>query len=265
MLRSITTENIFNKWKSISLWSISMFLLSLLLVSIYESVAVQLFQSLEDIPDELEVIWGTPLPVGGISSEEWLGLELFGFIYPLCLCIIGINLGAAAIGNEEASGTLELLLSSPISRRNILFQKTIAIYVQLFVVAISVFLGICFGKLFFSFEVALSKVFFASFSGFLLGILISHISLLSQSCSGKKAYGLAIGSISVGSFWTINAIASLIETLDSMKFLSAFYYYNGAQVLNEGIEIKTIVAFSTCSTIMYIITDYIFGKRDLGV
>ncbi len=57
------------------------------------------------------------------SPAGYLGIELFSLMVPLLLIIAAVATGAAAIAGEEERGTLDLLLSLPLTRRRVTAEK----------------------------------------------------------------------------------------------------------------------------------------------
>lgn len=84
----------------------------------------QLDSSFANIPDSARALFTDTSdlfsPVGYLSSQ------LYYLMLPLVLSILAIGLGCGLVAREESSGTLELLLSRPVPRGKLLFEKSAA-------------------------------------------------------------------------------------------------------------------------------------------
>ena len=157
------------------------------------------------------------------ATAGWLGIELYGIFLPVVLAIIGVSSGSTAIGSEEDSCTLELLLASPGSRTRIVVEKSLSITIQIGLVAISVWVGVALGTFLFPFEVSLIDVLLATLMAWLYGISISYLSLCVHSITGRKGFAIGVGSLFVGFSYIVNILAQLLNSLSGLKYLSTFY------------------------------------------
>ena len=264
MRYSIFTIYLISRYKSILLWSISMALLAIMFTALYEPFAGAVEGMAEIAPAEMEAIWGGNLEYAS-TPAGWLGIELYGIFLPIVLAIIAVNSGSTAIGGEEDSGTLELLLASPISRSRIVVEKSLSIITQIGLVAISVWGGVALGSFLFSFKVSLLDVLLATIMAWLFGTSISYLSLCVHSITGSKGLAIGIGSLFVGLSYIANVLAQLLNSLSGLKYFSTFYYYSGGTVLVEGLSTTNFLVLAGASVILWILSVRFFETRDTGV
>ena len=74
------------------------------------------------------------------TPEGFLTMEGYNLFFPVLIIIFAIMLGTAFISGEEKDGTLELLITTPISRHSIIIQKFLSL------VTLTTFLGFIFLK-----------------------------------------------------------------------------------------------------------------------
>ena len=264
MQHSIFTVSLTSRWRSTLIWSISMALLALMFAALYESFAGEIEDMADIAPAAMEAIWGGNLDYVD-TPAGWLGLELYGIFLPMVLAIIGVSSGASAIGNEEDSGTLELLLASPVGRTRIVVEKYLSVSAQLAIIGISVWFGVALGTLLFPFEVSLTHVLGATLMGWLFGTTISSFTMCVQSIIGKKGVAIGFGAGFVASSYIANILSKLINGVSYLKYVSIFYYYDGANVLIEGLKIESVMVLLASSIITFIISIRFFRVRDTGV
>ena len=122
MRYSILITYLGSRCKTILIWSLAMTTLAIMFTALYDSFAGEIENMAEIAPAEMEAMLGGNLEFAS-TPAGWLGIELYGIFLPVVLAIIGVSSGSTAIGSEEDSGTLELLLASPVSRTRIVVEN----------------------------------------------------------------------------------------------------------------------------------------------
>ena len=121
MLASVFGKTLYDMRRGLIWWSISLLLMNLWMVSLYPVIqesAEALEQYLSNLPPTFSALVGEAATFSTI--EGYLSVELFTFFLPMLTLAFAIVYGAGAIGGEEDSGTLDLLLAHPIPRWRVL-------------------------------------------------------------------------------------------------------------------------------------------------
>ena len=189
---AITRQSLRVSWRGAVFTGLGLALFALLFAAIYDQMQADLSSFLDIVPTGLEAVIGDTS--NATSPEGWLSIELFALFVPLGLTILGITLGAKIIGQEEDSGTLELLLSRPVSRHRIVSEKALALGLTLALTAALIWFGIALGKILFPFDVNLLRVAEAVTSAWLLGLGFGMLTFATQAISGRRGIAVAIGA-----------------------------------------------------------------------
>ena len=264
MLNYIFTIHIISRWKNIVVWSASMFLLALMFTGLYDSFKGEITDMIDNVPKLMEAMIG-PLPKDAVTPEGWLGLELYGLLFPILLAVIAVSAGASAIGGEEESGTIELILASPISRGRVVLEKSLGIMIQLGIVSGFLWVGIAIGSLLFPFDVSLTNVLSATAMGWIFGTTVAYITMSTQALKGRKGLALGVGSGFVGLSYVMMIISGLLNGLNSLKYISLFNYYDGPSVLMNGLNETSFSVMLGLSGLFFVISLYGFYNRDVGI
>ena len=164
LLNNIFLKSLRDYLKSFSWWSLGLFLTVIMIMAIYPTMkdAQGLNDFLASMPKEMINLWVQNVEDADITSPEgFLNAELFTVMLPVIFIIFAINIGKGAVSGEESSGTLEMVLSNPVSRVSFLIQK---IYSLLFlVISLGFILAISgyFGMTIFDIELAKGNFFWA--------------------------------------------------------------------------------------------------------
>jgi len=264
MLNYIFSIYIISRWKNILIWSVSMFILALVFTGLYDSFKGEITDMIGNAPKLMEAMIG-PISEDAVTPEIWLGIELYGLLFPILLAVIAVSAGASAIGTEEESGTIELILASPISRGRVVLEKSLGIMIQLGIVSGFLWVGIATGSLLFPFDVSLTNVFFATAKGWIFGMTVAYITMSIQSLKGRKGLALGVGSGFVGLSYVIMVISGLLNGLNSLKYTSLFNYYDGRSVLINGLNETSFAVMLGLSGLFLVVSLYGFYNRDVGI
>ena len=264
MFNYIFSIHIISKWKNIMIWSVSMFLLAVIFSGLYDSFKVEITDMLGNAPKLMEAMIG-PVSEDSITPEIWLGIELYGLLFPILLAVIAVSAGASAIGTEEESGTIELILASPISRGRVVLEKSLGIMIQLGIVSGFLWVGIAIGSLLFPFDVSLTNVLSATAMGWIFGTTVAYITMSIQSLKGRKGLALGVGSGFVGLSYVMMVISGLLNGLNSLKYTSLFNYYDGRSVLINGLNETSFAVMLGLSGLFLVVSLYGFYNRDIGI
>lgn len=263
MFNTIFSKAIWDRKISIIATSVGMFVFALMFAALHQSFAGEIGNFADSFPAGISAI------VGDISAAStpagFLSLELYSLLLPFAVAITGIVFAANAIGKEEESGTLELLLASPISRSKIVLHKMFAIKFTLFVIAFSAWAGVVIGKTLFVFDVNLVDVALASLSVFMLGMVYAMAAFAGQSLSGKARTGIGIGAGLLAVTYVADIVSKLVTNLEGLKYISPFYYMDVSNVLHGSAELINFVVLLGVAAALYVITHVGFNKRDTGV
>lgn len=263
MNKSIFSQSLYSRKVSIIVSAGAMFAFALMYTALFQSFAGSIDQLTESIPEAVEAVVGDIAL--GATPEGWLGLELYSLLLPFTLASLTIGFGSAAIGKEEESCTLELLLASPVSRTTIFFQKALAVATLPALVAVSAWLGVALGTLVFPFEVSLVNTFWASAATWVLALVFGALSMLVQSLSRRRVVGLGVAVAALVFTYFAEIFANLISWLDNLRYISPFHYVDGQVVLLEGLDGGYLALMVLTVALMLTAAWRSFLGRDTGV
>lgn len=198
------------------------------------------------------------------SFAGFLGSKHMDMMWPLMTILLGLGWAGNMLAGEIERGSMNLLLSLPIKRLQIYFSKFIAGKIGLTIyVFVSVALIIPLGKLYNVdinshnvLQTALLCWFFAM-SIFTFGLAVSAI-----TSERGKTYFIAGGVLFA--MYVARILSSLFDSLQSLKYISFFYYFNPSQTLVNGqLNRLSVIIFSSTITICFIIGLALFQKRDV--
>lgn len=201
-------------------------------ILIYPEMAVQM----EDITDMFANMGSFSAAFGmdRISFGEFMG-----FFSVECGNVLGLGgaffsalLGISALAKEEKEQTAEFLLTHPVSRKKVVFQKLSAVFVQILLLNAAV-LGVTVLSILLIGETPEFKTLALLFLAYLL-LQLETAAL----CFGISAFlnssGPGIGLGLAALFYFLNVISNLTEHAKFLKYLTPFGYTEGADIITNG-------------------------------
>ena len=265
MLRNVFLKSLRDQRRSLMFWGIGVAALALLTVLFYPSVKdVPEFSQLFEETEALARVFA-----GGFtdltSPEGYLNSQLYSLLVPILFLIFAISRGSGAIAGEEEKGTLDILLSNPTTRLQVLIQQFAAMVVATSVLAFVLWLSVVIGGAIVDMDLSLWRTAQVTLSAMLLGVLFGTLALMLGSAFGKRGLSTGIaGALAVGTYF-ICALAPLAEGLEPVEKVFPFYYYIGADPLSNGLDLAHVGVLIAMTIALLIIAIVTFERRDLAV
>ena len=221
-----------------------------------------------------ELVAGMPKAVqvlmGGGGFDLTTALGYFGVIYSYLLlmaAIYAVSLGSGTIAKEERDKTTEFLMVKPLSRRRVIFEKSLAVLVNTIIYNLcNLFVTI--GALnMLDKDTSIPKRITMLMLGMFLVqlIFISLGSALAGVHKDAKRTGSIAMSVLLGTYF-ISIAMGLTDRLNFLRVLTPFAYFDPANTLNGGglnggYAALSIVLFAVLTSVTFIS----YQKRDLKI
>jgi ABC-2 type transport system permease protein len=214
-----------------------------------------------DLPDALQSTLGSDLSIA--TGPGFLSAEFFSWV-PILMLVYAIIQGTGAIAGEESAGTMDLLLAQPIRRRDLVLQRIAAAVAGTAGILALACAGWLLSMPFVSIDVSLSREILATANIMPLTLLFFALSLWLGAVLPARAAAVActIGLATAAYF--VYALASGVQSLDSLKYASPFYYYGSGQTLVDGLDWPHIGLLMLVTGALALAALRAFESRDVG-
>ena len=249
--------------KSLMIWSLA--------IGAMITVCIAMFPELKN---ETEKMGNMFADMG--SFTEAFGMDkldfgqLMGFYGIECGNTLGIGggmfaalAGIAALANEEREHTAEFLLTHPLSRGSVVFQKLLAsltqvVILNIFVVCVSLTISAVVGENF-------------DYDGFILlhlAFLLLQIELCCISF-GISAFirrgGLGIGLGLALAMYFLNLLCNMSENAGFLKYITPYAYADPSRIISETSVDAPLMITGGCIALAGIAAAFIrYGKKDIA-
>ena len=197
--------------------------------------------------------FGTLTGFYAVECGNILGL---GGAFYAALCAVGM------LSKEEKDKTAEFLLTHPVSRKRMITEKLIAVFIQItamniMIYALAVGTIAAVGEVIPWKEISLLHLAYYLLQIELAGICFGISAFL---CKGSVGVGLGIATM----LYFLNLIANIADVAEFLKYITPFGYCEGADIVSNGNLDWTMVAIGTAIGITGIVVAYLrYTKKDI--
>jgi ABC-2 type transport system permease protein len=248
--------------RSVTTWSIAVFLLILIYMSIFSSIAIDaetLNEMMAEFPEEFLIAFG----MNGIDLSTVLGF--FGMIFlfvQLCVAIQAANYGFSLVSVEERELTADFLLTKPVGRPKILTSKLLAALTGLtitnIVIWISSFVFITVfrdGRPYETKTLVLLLLTTAFLQLFFLTVGM-FISLFKRRIRSVTPYSMGL----VFGLYILNAFGGMIGD-DKLSNITPFKHFEANYIVTNGAYDVPLVLTSVLLIIISVVGSYLLYTR----
>ena len=198
-------------------------------------------------------------PIGYLSGQ------IFYLMLPLLLGALAIAAGSSLIGREEREGTLELLLSRPVSRSRLMLAKaTVGILIVALIGLIASASTAIMSRLV-DLTVPFDNIMWAGVASTLLGLSFGAVAFM-ITMLGRTARTASVGVAGLVAVagYLISSLAGTVQWLKWPAKLFAFDYYHPAEILegtyNWANMLFILGVIILCGAVSFVA----FRRRDIG-
>jgi ABC-2 type transport system permease protein len=262
VLRDIWIKTLWDNRRGLLGWAVGITAVTLVYGGFYPFVTTPAYaEAMEALPDELLTAFGWN---DLTSPAGYLGSTVFGLLGPVLVIIFAIGLGTRAIAGDEEAGTLELLMTLPVTRQRIVVHRAAALVITMAMASALVFLALTAIRTPAEIDLPAVNLVAASLLLGLLGVTFGALAMLVGALTGRRGLALAVtAGVAVVTFLADN-LASTFDAISWTQNLSPFHYYSGSEPLRHGVPVGDVTVLAVVCLALVAGTVVSFQRRDVG-
>ena len=218
-----------------------------------------------DLPTAMRDLLSFDDAVPLTSAPGYLQGRLFGSLLVVLFVVFAIGAGARALAGSEEDGTLELLLTNPVTRRTVVIERYLAVVVLVAVLTLVTFiavaaLGAPFGALD---GVSLGGLAGACLGAGLLALLHGTVAFTVGATTGRRSLALTVAAVIAVAGYLVQGLAGVASALDSVQPLSPWHWYLNDNMLAHGLDVKAVLLPALAVVAVFAPAVALFDRRDL--
>ena len=265
MLNNVFLKSLRDSKNVLLYWSIGIFLLAIYIMFVVSEIPLDQFQTIiNSLPDTLSQFIGGSGGIDFSTVEGFLNAQIFTIMAPLI--VIGIAISSASKSNayEENIKSLDIILSTPISRERFLIEKILSMITKVVYICVIHWVSYVLAALIFGLDISYENLATICVQLGLMSITFGLICVLVGTITGNTSKSIGIASVIGIVSYLIANIAPLVDSIDFTKFFSLFHYYKDSNPLVNGFHEWHWSVFIFSSLILILLSLRIFRKRDLS-
>ena len=259
---SLLKHELFSRWGAVLGWGIGLGLYGVMYVAIYPEIGEQM-TALADI--SIYRAMGIDMN----SFEGYMASSLVGVI-PIMLAIYVIMTSSATLAGEDDKGTLELIVTMPLKRWQIVTMKAAALVLVTFLIL--VIAGLCSAialnwmKNSFAVDVTAIQFFLAILSAWPITLAFLMIGLFfSAYLPNQLSASMATTVVFLVSYFG-EILAGMVKALEVIKPFSLFTYFDSSAALfSKGVQAGDVGVLLGVAAFFFVLALLSFQRRDITV
>jgi ABC-2 type transport system permease protein len=199
------------------------------------------------------------------TPDGMMGMFFFVFV-PLILAVLAVLYGLGMTFTEEEQGTLDVLLSYPIPRWQVIVEKFAAFVVILVAVLALALVGLVLSRVITpELDIALGPLLLGMLNVIPVVLLTTALTLfLSTVLRSRGAAAGVVIALLVASYFMQSLAGMLSAPLNNMRYASIFHYYGGAGVLVNGVDWSGFALLTGLTVVFLGLALVAFQRRDIA-
>lgn len=245
-------------------WGLTLFLLALMMVSFYDTIAEdqeQWRELMEYYPEEIMAFFGGQLDF--TTPEGFLSVEFFSFM-PLVLGVYAILAGGGLLVEDEEAGRMDLILGQPVRRRSLFFGRLLSFVLTTAVICLLGLIGVMLSMSWSAMDLGVWTVTKPFLSVLVMVLFFGSLTLLlSLLLPSRRMAGMLAGVVLVGGFF-VTGLAGLSDAIAPLADLSPLTYYQGGEAMTD-LNLEYLLGMLGAALLFVLVAWWRFERREIRV
>ncbi|MFN8195821.1 MAG: ABC transporter permease subunit [Nocardioidaceae bacterium] len=200
------------------------------------------------------------------TAAGYVGSAVFGLLAAVLLLVFGLGAGARLVAGDEEAGTLDLVLSHPVSRTRVALERFGAVALQMALMATC--LGIALVLLIGPADlegVSAGHVAAACVQLVLFGLALTSVAFAVGAATGRRGWALGAGAAVAVVGYLANGVLPQVHALEWTRQVSPWHWYVGGEPLRHGLQPGDCALLVALTVVLVALGTWAFSRRDVGV
>lgn len=254
-------------WQITLIWGIGFFAMMVLILQISPLMTgLELVDLMEALPPWL-------LAAAGVSDAQLLGtvegLIALGFFGKLALLFAAypVVMGLRVTSQEETEGTMDVMLSLPLPRWRIIFEKFLAYALNIVILMGMSVLGLYVGQVGLTLEVNIAQLVLITLSIIPVMVFLLALTTLVGAIISRRQQVMTIVTVYIVFSFVVQTVGPMVDApwMNAIESVALFTYYNVENTLVNGITAWHVALMLGLAALMLAVSFVNFERRDIAV
>lgn len=217
-----TAHQLRSRWRSLTIWGVALGAMGALYVVLFPSMSTFMQEYLEQAPESLKGFLGELQ--GPMTIEQWLGVEYLSLLIPVVLPFAVMIMGARAIAGREERKTLDLLLSNPLPRRDVVAGTVLTMAIVLAGVLAITWMLTYIAVPLAGVDLSPARLAYSLVALWPLCLLFGVLALLLSAWVRRSAFAITIPAVILLAMYLAEVLGQAAKSMEPYRVVSLFYH-----------------------------------------
>jgi len=268
MFGAIFKNTLQQSWREAILWSVglsSVGVMVVLMLPFFEQM--DLVGLLEALPPVMLAAFGIDGDLEVLNTPEGLiAISMFGEMM-LIFCVYPVVMGLRVVATEEENGTMDVIMSLPVQRWQVVIEKFLAYTVMLALVSFLLYAGMALSTTAIDVELNLNIIAQMSFSLFPMLVFILAVTTTISIFITDRRTAMGVATAFVVASFIVKTVSGMLEGSlnDVISSVSFFTYFDASGVVTGGLSVINITVLMGIAVAFMMASLWNWNRRDIAV
>jgi ABC-2 type transport system permease protein len=256
---SLTSHEIRRRWRSLLIWGVAIGGLGALYVALFPSMSGLLNEYMKNAPDSMRQYMGEFQ--GPITIAQWMEMEFTGSIIPIALPFLVMLIGSRAIAGSEERKTLDLLLSNPLRRRDVVtgaaWTMALALAGVLVLSWVLTYIAVPLAGV----DLSPGRLAAGLAVMWPYALFFGTLALLLSAIMRRGVLATTIAAVVLVAMYVIDGLGQVSKTVESFRFVSLIHQLG--HPMQGDFPWTAVLVMLGCSVVFVALAMVAFARRDI--
>jgi ABC-2 type transport system permease protein len=255
---TLVSHELTRRWRSLLIWGAALGALGALYAALFPTMSGILDEYLKNAPDSMKQYMGEIQ--GPMTPAQWMELEFMGMMI-IALPFLVMLVGARTIAGNEERKMLDLLLSNPLRRRQVVAGGALTMALSLSGVLVLAWILTYMAALIAGVDVGGAALARGLAVMWPYCLFFGTLALFLSSFMRRAAFATTITAVVLVAMYVIDGLAQVSRTIQPLRFVSLIYHL-GTPIQGDFPWTAALVMLA-CSLVFVAASMAAFSRRDV--
>lgn len=267
MAWSVFRDTLRYTWKMTLLWGFGFAAMMILILQLSPALnGLQLVDLFAQLPPWMMAAAGVTDVNVLASIEGLIAVGVFGKL-ALLFAAYPVIMGLRVTTEEEADGTMDIMLSLPLPRWRVIFEKFLAYVLNIIALMLLTLGGLYIGQYGVSLEIDINQLMIVTAGVIPVMIFLLALTTFTGALISRRQQVITIVTVYIIFSFAIQSLGPLVDAqwMNAIEAFALFTYYNVESTLLNGIS-QSHMALMLGMTVILVAASFVnFERRDIAV
>lgn len=267
MAWSVFKDTMRYSWQMTLLWGVGFAAMMVLILQMSPALnGIEMVELMGQLPSWM-------LAAAGVQDVQVLGsiegLIVVGIFGKLALLFAAypVVMGLRVTSQEEDDGTMDVMLSLPLPRWRVIFEKFLAYTLNIFVLMAMTVAGLYVGQFGLSIALDVNALIIVALSVIPVMIFLLALTTLTGAVLSRRQWVITIVTVYIVFSFAVQSVGPLVDApwMNAIESVALFTYYNVENTFTQGVTAWHVALMLGLTVVMLGASFVNFQQRDIAV